>query len=94
MGGGDKNRVTHVFLAARSPALKFTSDSSPDPESVSTGLSFALPGEALVLAVCQGRKLTHFFTDIFSVGQYFSVLCDPCARERGREMLGGDAPWA
>lgn len=97
MGGGDKNGVTRVFLAAWSPALKFTPDSSPDLETVSTELAFAFPGEALVLAVCQEGRIAHFFIYKFSVGQYFSMLCNLYAtlktqREQGRERLEGKAP--
>ena len=73
MGGDDKARVTHVSLAAWSPALKFTSDSSLNPETVSTELSFAFPGEISELAVCQkGKSLTVLY--ILAVRQYFSTL--------------------
>lgn len=77
MGGDDKTRVTHVFLAAWSPALKFTSDSSLNPKTVSTELSFAFPGEISELAVCQKGKIARFFIRIFSMAVFLHTVGNP-----------------
>lgn len=77
MGGDDKARVTHVFLAAWSLALKFTSDSSLNPETVSTELSFAFPGEISELAVCQKAKITHCSIHTFSTAVFLHTVSNP-----------------
>lgn len=85
MGGDDKTRVTHVFLAAWSPALKFTSDSSLNPKTVSTELSFAFPGEISGLAVCQKGKITRFFNTYFQYGSISPRCAQPYTLKAQKE---------
>ena len=64
MGGGDKNGVTHVFLAARSPALKFTCDSSPIQRPLARSCRLPLQGKlGYWQSVKRGESLTSLFTD-------------------------------
>lgn len=73
MGGDDKNRATHVFLAAQSPALKFTSDSSQNLKTRKYSTVICLSRRNFTLAVFQKLKSLAFLC-IF-LPQYFFRTC-------------------
>lgn len=61
MGGDDNNRATHVFLAAQSPALKFTPDSSQNLKTCKYGTVICLSVRDFTLAGFQKENHSLFY---------------------------------